>query len=478
MMSITQSAGKHPICSPRLRFCGQAPETSEQEVGRSAVCFDQDFLREILPHALLEKLATQTQAQDQRKRKLTCVIFFWLMILTVGPGGPVNLSQMASHVLVVGTLAGISMTEATLSRQALSENLKLRSWQFFAVVLDHLLGVYKALARLNAPALDLELIQYLRLVDSSTLRIADRLIQVFPGHRTGRKQEWAAIKLHAAFRFFRSIPEVLALTAEKVNDKAVDFLLPKGQKALYVFDLGYWKYALLDEIIERVQHFICRLQEKCNPLIQEVYLGDPAWIGKRFFEVCLDGFTQIDLLVNVSSAGLSNPKMKHDVRLVGEVVESCWRFYLTSILDNQLYPADLIAQIYALRWQIELFFRDLKCVLRMQNLIAVTENGVRIQIYAALIFYVLTHILMLKAAAQTQISFEDMSVPKCLQAVGQVLMQTADLVVKDREPDWRLFEQRLISVLLVVHHRAWRKAPSRLSRATSRVLAPPASLPS
>jgi len=77
--------------------------------------------------------------------------------------------------------------------------------------------------------------------------------------------------------------------------------------------------------------------------------------------------------------------MKHDVRLVGEIVECCWRFYLTSILDHQLYPVDLIAQIYALRWQIELFFRDLKCVLRMQNLIALTENGVRIQIYAALI---------------------------------------------------------------------------------------------
>ncbi len=473
-MSITQSVSSGPIRSSRRRFCGQPPGQTEQNVRLPDLCMDQDLLREILPHALLEKIALQTQAQDQRKRKLTCVIFFWLMILAVGPGGPVNLSQIASHLLVVGTLAGVSLTEVTLSRQALSENLKLRPWQFFEGVLDHLLTIFVALAGTKTPAFDRELVQSLRLIDSSTLRIADRLIQAFPGHRTGRKKEWAAIKLHVAFRFFRSIPEVLALTAEKVNDKAVDFLLPKGQKALYVFDLGYWKYALLDEIIEHMQHFICRLQEKCNPLIKEVYLGDPSWIGKRFFEVCLDGFPQIDLLVNVSSEGPSNPKMKHDVRLVGEVVECCWRFYLTSILDNLLYPVDLIAQIYALRWQIELFFRDLKCVLRMQNLIAVTENGVRIQIYAALIHYVLTHILMLKAAAQTHIPLEEMSVSKCLQAVGQVLMQTADLVVKDHEPDWKEFEQCLISVILAVHRRAWRKSPSRLSRATRRVLAHPA----
>jgi hypothetical protein len=475
-MSITQFVSHPTVRSPRRRFCGQNADPCNPPASPIDLSLQQDLLQEILPNALLEKVATLTKAQDQRKRKLTCVIFFWLMVLVVGPGGPVNLAQMTNHLLVAGTLAGISISEATLSRQALSENLKLRSWQFFAVILDHLLGIYAALAGLNAPVLDLELIQYLRLVDSSTLRVADCLIQTFPGHRTGRKQEWAAIKLHAAFRFFRSIPEVLALTAENINDKSVNFLLPKDQKTLYVFDLGYWKYALLDEIIQRTQHFICRLQKKCNPLIQEVYRGDPAWIGKRFFEVCLDGFTQIDLRVNVSSTGPSNPKMKHDVRLVGEIVECCWRFYLTSILDHQLYPVDLIAQIYALRWQIELFFRNLKCVLRMQNLIALTENGVRIQIYAALIDYVLTHILMLKAAAQTQIPFEDMSVPKCLQVVGQVLMQTADLVVKDHEPNWKEFEQCLISVIQVVHRRAWRKSPSRLSQATSRVLAPPVAL--
>ena len=475
-MSITQFSAHHSVRSPRRRFCGQIANSCDQPVRLIELSLRQDLLQEIIPNALLEKVATQTQAQDQRKRKLTCVIFFWLMILVVGPGGPVNLSQMTNHLMVAGTLAGISITAVELSRQAVSENLKSRPWQFFENVLNHLLTAYTGLVGMQTPALDLEMIQSLRLIDSSTLRVADRLTQAFPGHRTGRKQEWAAIKLHAAFRFFRSIPEVLALTAENINDKSVNFLLPKDQKALYVFDLGYWKYALLDEIIQRMQHFICRLQEKCNPLIQEVYRGDPAWIGKRFFEVCLDGFTQIDLRVNVSSTGPSNPKMKHDVRLVGEIVECCWRFYLTSILDHQLYPVDLIAQIYALRWQIELFFRDLKCVLRMQNLIALTENGVRIQIYAALIYYVLTHILMLKAAAQTQIPFEDMSVPKCLQVVGQVLMQTADLVVKDHEPNWKEFEQCLISVIQVVHRRAWRKSPSRLSQATTRVLAPPVAL--
>jgi hypothetical protein len=55
-------------------------------------------------------------------------------------------------------------------------------------------------------------------------------------------------------------------------------------------------------------------------------------------------------------------------------------------------------------------------------------------------------------------------------------MQTADLVVKDHEPDWKEFEQCLISVIQVIRCRAWRKSPSRLSQATSRVLASPVAL--
>jgi hypothetical protein len=354
-MSVLQTGdtGK----SPRRRFQGAVLE-ERSEVPLPDLSLERGVLAEVLPNATLEVLATQTQAQDQRKRKLTCVVFFWLMILVVGPGGPISLSGMVSFLVVAYAMAGMCVVQATLSRQALSENLKLRPWQFFEAVLNHLLATYALLVGASAPTLDLEMIRHLMLVDTSTLRVADRLIQVFPGHKTGRKAEWAAVKLHTAFRLFRSVPEVLALTAEKVNDKRVGFLRPLGEKVLYVFDLGYWKYGLFDDIIELKQHFISRLREGCNPLIKEVYLGCQDWVGKRLKDITLVG-EEVDLLVNLSSAGPSNPKMKHDVRLVGQRVDGGWHLYVTSIMDRVVYVVSLIAQIYALRWQIEIFFRDL-----------------------------------------------------------------------------------------------------------------------
>ena len=47
--------------------------------------------------------------------------------------------------------------------------------------------------------------------------------------------------------------------------------------------------------------------------------------------------------------------------------------------------AKLVAQAYHYRWTIELFFRWLKCVLGARHFVAENQNGVALQMYAALI---------------------------------------------------------------------------------------------
>ena len=55
------------------------------------------------------------------------------------------------------------------------------------------------------------------------------------------------------------------------------------------------------------------------------------------------------------------------------------------ITDRLDMPAETIALLYAYRWHIEIFFRWLKCTLGCRHLLAESENGIRIQMYAALI---------------------------------------------------------------------------------------------
>ena len=47
--------------------------------------------------------------------------------------------------------------------------------------------------------------------------------------------------------------------------------------------------------------------------------------------------------------------------------------------------ADLIALAYRYRWTVELFFRWLKCILGCRHLLSLSENGVQLQVYMALI---------------------------------------------------------------------------------------------
>jgi len=417
-------------------------------------------LAQFLSADTLKQLARQSQAGDVRERKLTCVVFFWLTVLAFGPGGPATLHHLLSYVVSAMLLAGFSLSTATLSKEALSENFRERPWQYFEAVLRHLLQSYAALwqqlAGLPNP-LVVEQLQVL-LIDSTSMKVATKLFSLFPGRATGRRKYWAGVKLHLGWRLFQSVPEVVALTAEKQNALKTSFLRLAGEPVLYIFDLGYWAYHLFDRIIEHEQHFLSRLRHDCNPPILAVRQGDPAWVGQRLKEIALSG-TVVDLVVRLRGSHPQHPQMHHDVRLVGHWLErdQVWHLYVTSLMDSAAYPVMLLVDLYRLRWQIEMLFRNLKCVLRLANFVSTGENGIRIQIYAALIHYVLTHLVILKAMQQTGRPLEDFSIPYCLQAVQQVLNQTHALTLQGSPIDAKALAVSLINAVIRLGVRPNRK---------------------
>ena len=66
---------------------------------------------------------------------------------------------------------------------------------------------------------------------------------------------------------------------------------------------------------------------------------------------------------------------------------------LTGISTNHMsWAANTIGELYKSRWQIEIFFREIKQLLNIKTFIGTTQNAVMIQIWTALIT-----ILVLKA---------------------------------------------------------------------------------
>jgi len=476
-MSKTAVSKPKPAPKPKApcrtrRFNKATRKERQVKVEPPPLTPDQKMMRQLLPEEKLEALARSRSAGDLRKRKLTCTTFIWMAILAFGPGGPISLHKVLTYALVAGVMAGVGALQAVRSKEAVSENFRERPWQFFEAVLQYLLMAYAALWSQLAGQPNLAVVRDLHvlLIDATVMRVAHRLIDVFPASATGKCKEWAAVKLHTSFRLFRGVPEVLDLTAQKKNERKISFLRPVGEAVLYIFDLGYWTYELFDTIIDRQQHFISRLRADCNPRILAVYVGDPTWVGQRLKDMVLKGRT-IDCLVNLSSANPANPQMRHPVRLVGQWItkDKSWHLYITSLVAWQKYPLTLLIDLYRLRWQIEILFRNLKHVLRMANFVSTTENGIRIQMYAALIHYMLTHLIILKAMQETGRPFEDFSIPYCLEAVQQVLQQAGELVLKGRTPNWDELEQRMVQAVIALGVRPNRKRKPLVTKIKARL---------
>ena len=90
---------------------------------------------------------------------------------------------------------------------------------------------------------------------------------------------------------------------------------------------------------------------------------------------------------------MSDPVREITVRIsTGKVIR-----LVTNDLDA---PAEEIADLYKQRWQIELFFKWIKQNLKIKHFLGTSENAVRIQLYVALIAYLL---LRLAQAAQSAV---------------------------------------------------------------------------
>ena len=59
--------------------------------------------------------------------------------------------------------------------------------------------------------------------------------------------------------------------------------------------------------------------------------------------------------------------------------DGTWWRYVTNVMEDQLSPED-VAEVYRLRWRIEIFFRHLKHTLNMGHWFAESEAGVQAQL--------------------------------------------------------------------------------------------------
>ncbi len=76
---------------------------------------------------------------------------------------------------------------------------------------------------------------------------------------------------------------------------------------------------------------------------------------------------------------------------------------VTTLLDERKYPDSVIAELFRLRWQVEIDFRDIKTALGLDVLRTQTPAMIEKEIHLQAIAYNLVRLLMLEAACQHQV---------------------------------------------------------------------------
>lgn len=186
--------------------------------------------------------------------------------------------------------------------------------------------------------------------------------------------EHRAVKLHVAFGVFAGAPLEAALTAGNGSerDEWRKFAKPGG---LYVCDRGYAKYSLFRELDADDVRFIVRLQENA---VYEIERENELTPDDRATGVVRD------VAVRRLGTEKHEPLLKRPLRVVEIAGDEPGKVWILATNAHHL-SAELVAVAYRYRWQIELFFRWLKCVLGCRRLLSENENGVTIQVYLAVI---------------------------------------------------------------------------------------------
>ncbi|MBE7483275.1 MAG: IS4 family transposase [Polyangiaceae bacterium] len=231
------------------------------------------------------------------------------------------------------------------------------------------------------------------IADSTVIRLHELLAKTFPACRTNHTR--AAAKVHVVMCVAGAGKQTVKVTAERRHDRRALVLGPWARGKLLLFDLGYFDFRLFRRLDEIRGYFVSRLKRSSNPVIvaqNRRWRGrSVAVVGQCIWDV-VDRLQreELDVTVQVRSrhrvyAGRCSSEVR-TFRVVGVRDEASgeYHLYITNIGVEALQPAD-IARVYAVRWEVELLFKELKSHYRLDQIPSRKRAVVEAMLYAALL---------------------------------------------------------------------------------------------
>ncbi len=218
----------------------------------------------------------------------------------------------------------------------------------------------------------------LLLIDSTVVSLCTKLYNW--ADYTRRK---GAVKLHLILDQEGYLPRFAVVTEGKEADIAVARELDFEPGTILVFDRGYYRYGWWLRLTRRGVFFVTRLKENAQFIVLR---DNPVPEGGAILK---------DQVIIMRGQKRSGPKA-HFRRI--ELWDAEAQESVEFVTNHHELDALTITEIYRERWQIELFFKSLKQLLKIKSFVGTSENAVQIQIWTALISMLILRYLKLRAS--------------------------------------------------------------------------------
>jgi putative transposase len=192
-----------------------------------------------------------------------------------------------------------------------------------------------------------------------------------------------AIKLHVKLNHAGYLPTFAVVTTGKVHEHEIapNMLLEKGD--VVVFDRGFTDFNWYATLCKNDTYFVTRLKKNADYRVvkRSETLAFPNISSDQIIE-----FTGVQ----------TKKKMPYRLRRIRSKDPETGKYIV--LLTNQFHwSAKTIAQVYKDRWQIELFFKNLKQLLKVKSFVGTSKNALLSQLWVALIAYLLLSYLKFKS---------------------------------------------------------------------------------
>lgn len=325
---------------------------------------------QLIPRQVFKKAVSDTGADRYSKRFNS-----WDVLVTMIYGQVHQIKSLRTLVSAFGSLGNhhYHLNAKSMSRSTLSDALSKRNPEPFRIICETLL---KGVARQQRKSVQ----EMICLIDSTLITLKG---SGFDGWaQATRTRITQGLKIHVGMDPHQVAPTYANISHANVNDLTDAQLMPIEKGMTYVFDKGYCDYNWWSQIDRVGSYFVTRLKKNANVTV----------IEEREVVQHAENRIECDTIVQFTKKHLHgkriNEYLQRSVRRI-VVKREAHDTPLILITNDLSRSADEIAALYKQRWQIELLFKWLKQKLNLKRYFGFSENAVRLQIYAALITYLL-----------------------------------------------------------------------------------------